>query len=210
LQDDVKGIGLLYLRAIKITSLMVIPVCIGGACLGDLVISVVLGAKWEPMIFIFRLICIAEMVNGLNAINGFIHPASGHPKRSLCFQAICVVTMPISYAVVVPYGLNAIVFPALVTGTLISTGWIIFTLYKFKIPIAEYVAHLKSAVFSCAVMAAWILLFRLVCGSHFAKPLLLIMAAGTASMVYCVCVWLTEREFLLKILELIRAKSKPV
>jgi predicted neutral ceramidase superfamily lipid hydrolase len=110
----------------------------------------------------------------------------------------------------VPYGLNAIAYPALVTGSLISIGWIIFTLYKFKIPLAEYADHLKSAFVSCAAMVVWILLFRLVFGNHFAKPLLLIAAAVTASIVYGICVWLAEREFLLKILALVRAKPNPV
>jgi len=208
LQDDIKGIGLLYLRASKITSLLVVPICLGGACLGDLLIPVMLGAKWEPMIFIFQLFCISEIANGLNAINGFIHPAAGYPKRNLFYQAICVLAMPISFALVVPYGLNAIAYPALVTGTVLSLGWIFYTLYTFKIRIADYAGHLKSAIISCAVMALWILLFRLVSADHFTKLQILIIATVTASMVYGACVWFFEREFILKVMSMVRGRAE--
>jgi O-antigen/teichoic acid export membrane protein len=207
LQDDIEGIGLLYLRAIKITSLCMIPICIGGVCLGDLLISTVLGAKWEPMIFIFRLLCIAEIANGLNAINGFIHPASGHPKRNLFYQAICVLTIPTSFALAVPFGLNAIAFPALVTGTLLSVGWIIYTLHAFKIRFADYANHLKSAAISSAVMGLWILVFRLIGVDHFSKQQILIIAVATGSIVYCACAWLMERDFILKIISMARSRT---
>lgn len=209
LQDDGEGVSLLYLRIVKITALLIVPICIGGACLGDWLVSVLLGSKWEQMIPLFRLLCLSQMVLGLSTVNGFVHPAIGHPKRGLYFQAICAVVMSVSFAIAVRHGFQAIIFPFLVSGTLLSAGWIVFTCYALKIPFLSYFRYALSSVVASLIMVGWIFLFRFFSANHhFPMAILLALAILSGSIIYCGIIWGLDRSFLLKIWELVRGKSK--
>lgn len=143
IQDQKKEFKELYLRISKLTMFIVIPLFTGGFLLGELLIGTILETKWFSMHMVFRYLCIAQIFVSMNAINNFVHVSQGRPVWSLYYNVVSAAIMSISFYIMVPYGLNAMIVPWISVFVIICVGWTIITLKKIKISLMEYFVNLR-------------------------------------------------------------------
>lgn len=160
LQHDLKQFSNFYLKIIKITGLIVLPIFIGLFFVGDEMIRLFLNEKWHSMIPVFRLLCLAQIFTAINAINSFVHNALGKPKVSLLYNALVATLMPLSFFLAVKYGFKAILIPWLTVYPVITIIWIIFTTSQIKISIIQYLKNLGSPLISVLVMSLSLIPFE--------------------------------------------------
>jgi len=153
LQDNKEQFNGLYLNIIKITATLVAPFFVGGYLLGDELIKLLLNAKWLPLIFVFKILCLTQIVTALNAVNNFVHIAQGRPIRSLYFHMSLAILMPISFYFAVQHGLNAILIPWLTTYLAICSIWTLITLKKIGINFFKYLRTLLHPIIAISIMA---------------------------------------------------------
>ena len=152
LQNQKDEFNKFYLNVVKITSIIVIPIFVGGFMLGDELIKILLNEKWYPIIDIFKLLCLAQILTSLNAVNSFVHYAQGRPNWSLYFHASLAIGMGVSFYLAVPYGLKGIVIPWFSTYLVLCSGWTTLTLYKMGIDIKMYIKNMSTAIYGVVVM----------------------------------------------------------
>lgn len=160
LQGNKEEFNRFYLSITKVSMLLVIPFFLGGFLTGDVIVTLLLTEKWSPIIHVFRYLCIAQIFIALNANNSFVHFAQGRPKWGLYYQLACAVCMPISFYLVIPYGLNAIVIPWLTVNPLLCLGWVLVTIRKIGIPVSTYVANIMGSLVASVAMVCGVTALR--------------------------------------------------
>jgi O-antigen/teichoic acid export membrane protein len=153
LQNDAAGAARLYLHISKVTAAVNLPLFMGGFILGDDLVRLVLNPDWYPMVFVFRMACLAQILTSLNAINNFVHAAQGRPRWSLYYHIASCVLMPASFAIAAPFGLNAMAIPWVSTYAVLCVGWIFISLRKLDITVWNYVKAIWVPLAATAFMS---------------------------------------------------------
>jgi len=156
-QDDLAKCQDMYLKMTKFISLISAPLLMGGVFFGKEIILNVLGEKWRPIIFIFRMFCITQFFIFLTEINGIIHYAQGKPHYTLIFNLIRAVVMSLSIFIASNYGLNALMLPWVCVYPFLCIGWAWITLRKLNIPIIRYLNNIVMPIVASGVMVALII-----------------------------------------------------
>jgi O-antigen/teichoic acid export membrane protein len=160
LQEDKKRFNEFYLSVIKITATIVIPLFVGGYIIGEDLIKLLLDDKWLPITKIFRFLCLAQILTSMVAVNNFVHNAQGRPHWSVIFNVACAILMSISYFLVVPYGLEAIIIPWFSTYVILSISWIVITVKKIDLSILVYLKKIFHPFLATAGIFVGINLFK--------------------------------------------------
>lgn len=162
LQSEQDEFNKFYLNVVNITSIIVLPLFVGGFLTSEEIIKVLLNEKWYPIIFIFKWLCLSQIITSLNAVNSFVHYSQGRPNWSLYFHALLAIFMGFSFYYAVEYGLNAILIPWFTTYLLICTIWTVVTLKKINIDLTSYIKNLFNPVMAVIVMATGVILIDIV------------------------------------------------
>lgn len=153
LQHDNKGFNQFYLNIIKITMTLVLPLFAGGFFVADELINLLLGEKWTPIIFIFKYLCLTQILTSLNAVNSFVHEAKGRPHWSLIYHAACAILMPISFFFAVKHGLNAMLIPWFSSYLFLCFIWIIITITSIDLSFGSYLKAILNPVLAAIFMS---------------------------------------------------------
>jgi len=207
LQDNKAEFNQFYLNVVKVTAIMVVPIFVGGYMLGDDIIKLLLNDKWYPMIYIFRLLCLTQIITSLNAVNSFVHYAQGRPNWSLYFHASLAVGMGASFYFVVPYGIDSIVIPWFTTYLLICGIWTIVTIKKLDINIVRYIKNVSSPLYGTFIMAIGLIIIdnainKITMHNDFWFAASVVMKILLGGAIYVIYLWKFDREIFVKIREL--------
>jgi O-antigen/teichoic acid export membrane protein len=142
-QDDMTKGQNIYLKINKYIALLVSPLFLGGALLGDEIIPILLGEKWLPITFLFKMICLAQFITSMTEVNNLFHTSQGRPQWVLWFQVINAAVMSISIFIAANHGLQAIVIPWVSIYPVLCAGWAWLTLREINISVGGY---LKSFI----------------------------------------------------------------
>ena len=154
LQDKKQRFNAYYLNLINITAILVFPLFFGGFLVGDELIKILLNEKWYPIILIFRLLCLSQILTALNAVNNFVHFAQGRPKWGLYINATMAILMGISFFFAVNYGLNATIIPWFTTYAVICIIWILITINKIEVHLFSYLKAIITPLAAVTAMSA--------------------------------------------------------
>jgi O-antigen/teichoic acid export membrane protein len=209
LQHDSQAFNKLYLNITKATMMVVLPLFMGGFFLGDEIIRFFLDDKWLPMITLFKLLCLSQIIVSLGAVNSFVHTSQGRPKWTLVRNVICTIAMIVSFYFAVKHGLNAIALPWLTTNAVLNAGWIWVTNWKIGIKFSDYLSNLSMPFFATVIMSVGVFLankqvfFTFLPGK---LPLLftVIIATLIGMLLYGLFFWIFDRRFLLNIKKLLK------
>ncbi|WP_161807153.1 lipopolysaccharide biosynthesis protein [Desulfatitalea tepidiphila] len=158
LNTDKNRFNTFYLDIVKTITCLVLPLFIGGFLIGDELVRLLLDKKWYPMIFIFKMMCLTEIVTPLSAVNSMVHGAQGRPKFYLGFNIVMLIFMPASFFLAAPYGLNAMVYPWFTSYLLLCIGWNHFTLRQIGLSYKDYILNLKTPLMGVILMSLVVLL----------------------------------------------------
>jgi O-antigen/teichoic acid export membrane protein len=207
IQNDQAAFNKLYLNISKTTVLVVLPLFIGGAIIGDNLIKVLLNEKWYPIIDIFRLLCIAQIFTSMNAINAFVNTAQGKPQMGLLYNTLLLIFMPASFYYAVKFGFNAIVIPWLSVYVILCIFWIFVTLRILKISISTYCLNLKNPFVGTSIMSIVLFFVKRQNISFFStgqihEILTLVFLTITGAVIYLAFLWTFDKNFFLTLKKL--------
>jgi O-antigen/teichoic acid export membrane protein len=206
-QDDLQTFSDYYLKTIKLTAALVFPIFVSGFLLGEQLIPILLGTKWEPMTTLFRFLCLAQILVTLNAVVGFLHMALGKPIKGLYFNVACAVLMSISYFFAVKFEKEAMLIPWFTTYLLITLVWLGTTNAHLGIKTSRYLRALRMPTLGVAVVVALDYGLGLLEQAYgIDVRIMLPVKIVCSALGYGLFFWLFDREFLTAIRSL---KKKP-
>jgi teichuronic acid exporter len=211
LQNDKQAFDNFYLNTTKITAITVLPLFVGGYLVGEDLVKVLLNEKWYTMIFVFKFLCLSQIMMALNAINNFAHAAQGRPHWGLCYHIAGIILMPVSFYLAVPYGLHAILIPWFTTFILITLAWIIITTNKIGIPLSRYILNLANPVIATLIMSTAVLLIdnsiNHLLTENINSCFRLSIKIGTGALFYIVSLGILDRRLFSDLKELVKSPA---
>jgi O-antigen/teichoic acid export membrane protein len=197
-QNDLPGIQNIYLKTSKYLSILVSPLFLAGAIWGDEIIRAVLGDTWAPVIFLFRVFCIAHLIVAITSINSPVHTSMGRSHWVLYFYLAAVAVMPGSLYIAAHYGLAAVAVPWLTVFPALTIAWTLVTLRKLRISPTSYLRSAGVHVLASMVIVASVKLLMAAVGSvplvSVDYRLLLSQELAVAATAYLTYLWIRERQ----------------
>ena len=83
IQDDNDRLSSIYLRIIRMTALLIVPLMLGLAAMASPLIIALLGVEWIGCVLLFQILCIARIWTPFNAINGNLLQVKGRTDLQL-------------------------------------------------------------------------------------------------------------------------------
>jgi O-antigen/teichoic acid export membrane protein len=95
MQHDLDQLRGTYLRILKLTALVSLPVAVGLFSLAPLIVRVLYGDKWLPVVPAFQILCLFGLERSIGATSGPIFLALGRPEFILRVLLVKLVVMAI-------------------------------------------------------------------------------------------------------------------
>lgn len=202
-QDDLDALSVYYLKTIKLTAALVFPIFVAGYLLGHQIVPILLGEKWEPMITLFKYLCLAQILVTLNSVVNFVHMALGKPRKGLYFSIACAILMPISYYIAINHigtEKESILIPWFTTYVLITLVWLGSANAYLGIRTFRYLGALRSPILGVLVIVAIVhglatVESRYGYGVGIMLPLKVLLSASGYGLFF----WLFDRPFITSI-----------
>lgn len=128
--NDIKKLKNGYRQIISLTTFLVFPVLIFFAALVDVVFELLLPEAWSPASQYLQLMCLASLMNPINALNLNILKVKGRSDLFFYLGIIKKVTAIVIFLITYQYGIKAIIFGQIINSVL---GYIPNSYYSKKL-----------------------------------------------------------------------------
>ena len=203
MQDDIDKMGLTYLKTLKYLSLVAFPAAFGIIAVSWYFIKVIYGDKWLPAVAVLQMLCIYGLNKAMLNTTLSLYLAAGKPKimtkiNLYQFAAMLILIYPLT----VRYGILGTGIAAVIP----SAMMVFLTFHEAgKIIDRSFLTIVKNiapaAVGSLVMVSLVLLLQQLI--FHLSPALVLLLSIGLGAMSYLVFIWLTQKEELGEIGQLI-------
>lgn len=158
IQDDNDRLSSIYLRIIRMTALLIVPLMLGLAAMASPLIIALLGDEWIGCVLLFQILCIARIWTPFNAINGNLLQVKGRTDLQLNLEIAKKIVITIVLACTM---FGGVVW--LVIGFAICTmiAFIINTYYTKRLIGVSFFKQLKAIIPSLVIsfVMAMLILF---------------------------------------------------
>lgn len=208
-QDEPERVKDLYLRTTGYLAIVVSPLFLAGAIWGDAIVRAVLGEQWLPIVFLFRALCVAQLLVSLTTVSSAVHRAVGRSHWVLYFYLASVIVMPPAVFAATRFGLDAVAIPWLTVYPLLAIAWTGITLRSLGISWLEQVKRTGVHILASAVVIGGVqLLFRGLAQVHLASshPMtLIVQQVLVAAACYSAYLWIREKQALIDLWDIRKA-----
>ena len=97
LQADRSALRASFLRGLRLVACFTIPGCIGAALIADDLVLIALGAKWQPMVPLLRVLALFGLIRSLDALLPPILFARYRPAFLFWWTGALLLIMPFAY-----------------------------------------------------------------------------------------------------------------
>ncbi len=107
IKEDIPRLTRAYLKSNKMVLLMIVPLSIGLAITAPLLVSVLLGEQWIPMIRVWQLFSLYGLTRPISVNSSPIFLAVGQPRRNISASTVLLLVMvPSLLFLIGPYGIE--------------------------------------------------------------------------------------------------------
>lgn len=105
LRDDSKVVAKFYLKAVRLTSLVLLPLSFGFAGVAKYIVPIILGNEWVGIIPVLIILCIVFPVRGIVSLCANMTSAIGWPRINLQYGVLATLTMIPAFIYGIQYGM---------------------------------------------------------------------------------------------------------
>lgn len=107
IKEDIPRLTRAYLKSNKMVLLIIVPLSIGLAITAPLLVSVLLGDQWIPMIRVWQLFALYGLTRPISVNSSPIFLAVGQPRRNISASTVLLLVMVPSLLLLIgPYGIE--------------------------------------------------------------------------------------------------------
>ncbi len=203
MQGDMNKMGTAYLKTLKYLSLIAFPAALGIMSVSWYFIKVVYGDKWLPAVAVLQVLCLYGLNKAMLKTTENLYLAAGKPKimtkiNLYQFTAMLILIYPLTIRYgILGTGIAAVIPSAMMVfltfheaGKIIDRSFL--TIVKNIVP---------AAVGSLIMFSLVLTLQQFV--SHLSPALVLVLSIGLGAVSYSVFIWMTQKEDIREIRQLI-------
>jgi O-antigen/teichoic acid export membrane protein len=157
IKSDIARMGNAYLKILKFTSIISIPMNFGLFALAPEFVNIVLGEKWAPSILPLQILCVIGLLSSINATTTGIYNSMGVPKISTMLtgiQLFCMIILVLPAAMI--YGIIGAAALASLSIIIITPLNFIFVGRLLNLEVRRFIEILIPQTFSAVLMTIYI------------------------------------------------------
>jgi O-antigen/teichoic acid export membrane protein len=182
LRDYHEVVAKYFLKAARLTSLLLLPLSFGLAGIAEYIVPLVLGDEWKDLIPVLILLCIVFPVRGIVSLCANMTSAIGRPRINLQYGFLASITMIPAFIASVQYGIWGLGLVWLLVFPWIMFVNVLSSIHVIKVPFRSYLrAVIPPFILSTLMLVgllcftstgtlfynSWITLFIMMCGGAF-------------------------------------------
>jgi O-antigen/teichoic acid export membrane protein len=161
LQDDPERMRNWYSRQLTLQAAITFPAITGLALVGNDIVTLVLGTKWQPAVLLLQLVSPSSVLMVISASMASLLNALGRPDVNVKYNAACAIIMPLAFlAGAASFGLIGICLAWLIAYPLIVAGYIHFSRRITGLALKDFFTMLLPIFSGVACMTVVVLLVR--------------------------------------------------
>ncbi len=205
MQDDKPRLARAYLKSTNMVFLMIVPVSVGLAITAPLLVPVLLGPQWVPMIAIWQIFSLYGLTRPISTNSAPIFLAVGQPRRNLTAGLVLLAVMiPLLFLMIPPYGATGAAL-AVSIANVVAMSFNVFQVNQI-LPGTAGKSLLQSVPFLIAggLMALGVVLLQepIVNLAGGENVLALILIILIAALIYIAAILVLQRALVIEIYEL--------
>lgn len=201
LQADSARMERAYFRISRASSALIIPGYIAMAMIAPELTVVLFGARWAESGHVASILFLSGPVLSIQAFSGPLLYAAGHPGIFLRFQFISTVTNVVGFIIAVPFGIAAVAVAFTVRAYLLVPLNLYWSHQYAGIPVGAFLRQLRGTAVATSVMAAAVLLVKLVTGDDGSPAILVGLEVATAAIAFCAALYAVDRSLLSELVD---------
>lgn len=205
LQDDRSRLARAYLKSTSLVLMMMVPVSLGLLMTAPLLVPVLLGDQWRPMIPVWQIFCVYGLTRPISTNSSPLFLAAGKPQNNVTASLVIIgVMVPLVILLIEPYGILGTAVGVVIAYTVAM----FFNIYQVEriLPgsarktILQFLPFLLAGgLMSAAIWAAWDAAIALAGGEN-VLALILLIALG--ALTYLAVVLIVQRPLMIELYEL--------
>jgi O-antigen/teichoic acid export membrane protein len=212
IQTEKERLSRAYLKSLRVTSFVTVPLALGILVSADAMVHVLLGEKWLPMIPALQILSLVSLVKPLSASTSALFFAAGRPEFNMRAGLIVLIVL----LALIPFML-AWSFPGIALAVLAAhvVGFV-FNVYQVHrlLPGSglRMLAALVPALAAGGVMAISVVAWGILLGGDGnggPTMLTLVSMIVVGALVYAGVLYGLQKQVVLEVLELVRRRSSP-
>lgn len=205
LQHDHAALRESWLRAVRLTAVLVAPMMIGMVVIAPLAVPVVLGDQWLAVIPVVQALAWVGLHQSLQRYNSGVLQAVDRTRPLLRFSIVSCVVSVVAFVAGLPWGITGVAVAYLIASLLVAPWYLIVTARAVGLPVRRFLAAPARPIAAALVMGAGVLALRLGLGTHGVAALAACVAAG--ALLYAVALRLLAPRIVAEIRALVRSRS---
>lgn len=206
IQDDKPRMARAYLKSTSMVFLIIVPVSIGLAITAPLLVPILLGPRWVPMIPVWQLFSLYGLTRPISTNSAPIFSASGQPRRNMTASLVLIAVMvPLILLLIDPYGITGAAL-AVSLANLVAMGFNVYQVNQI-LPGTGVKSLLQGVPFMIAggIMALGVLLIQqpLINLAGGENILALILIIVVAALIYLAAILILQRALVVEIYTLL-------
>ncbi len=206
MQDDKPRMARAYLKSTNMVFLIIVPVSVGLAITAPLMVPVLLGAQWIPMIPVWQIFSLYGLTRPISTNSAPVFSASGQPRRNMTASFVLIgVMVPLILLLIGPYGITGAAL-AVSLANVVAMGFNVFQVNQI-LPGTATKSLLQGVPFMIAggIMALGVLLIQqpLINLAGGENILALILIIVVAALIYLAAILVLQRALVVEIYTLL-------
>ena len=206
MQDDKPRMARAYLKSTNMVFLIIVPVSVGLAITAPLLVPVLLGPRWIPMIPVWQIFSLYGLTRPISTNAAPVFSASGQPRRNMTASFVLIAVMvPLILLLIGPYGITGAAL-AVSIANVVAMGFNIFQVNQI-LPGTAAKSLVQSVPFMIAggIMALGVLLIQqpLINLAGGENILALILIIVVAALIYLAAILILQRALVVEIYTLL-------
>lgn len=182
MKEDTEKFKRSWLRAIRLTGAVIVPLMLGLICLTPQFVWVIYGERWLPVVPLLQLLAVSGIVQTLAQLNRIVLLALGKTRLGLKLTFISVFVALASFIVGLPYGVTGVALSFTLASTIAETFFLFKTLQCIGVSYIQYFSSLSGVMVAAGGMSLVVL--ALVTSLSIDPGILVALAIPVGGVVY--------------------------
>jgi len=181
LQDETSELSDLYLKSVKLTALISVPMAAGIAVVASVFVKSALGTEWVPAIVLLEIVAVHGLITSIGSISGPIVMAKGRPDLRTKWQVLNFVLLAtLIYPLAVKWETAGVAVAVVLASSVTASVSLYFATRFADVRFHELAQALVYPAVGSTLMAVVIYTLKL---SHFSSGILSLVVLITVGMV---------------------------
>lgn len=191
MQDDVRGVGELWLKANRMIAAVSVPALIGFALVAPEFVSVVLGGKWSAAVPVIQILACVGVLQSIQRLNSSVLQARDRTEVLLRFSFVAAGANVVAFVIGLRWGIVGVAACYAASNAVLQPLYMWLTARTVGISLLECLRNVAGVAQASALMAAAVIGTRFILeaeGTGAPLRLGLLVAVGVVAFTLA-CLW---------------------